>query len=228
MVEEEKNKKQTKGLKGRRIGVVAALCITFLMGGVSLFQMNRVSESIKEKTAFVLPSQSAVDTLSGGKVQETVPEAKVEEEQTEESVTAGAKPITLIMDKVMEGEIVLPFSLETLIHSKTLNDWRVHNGIDVAAKSGEAVKAVADGKVSGAYFDPQMGYTITIDHGGGFESVYQNLASCDMVSEGEEISRGQVIAAVGNSAAAEMLDESHLHFAVKANGNFVNPLDFMQ
>ena len=224
MAEEKSVKKEQKG-KGRRRGILLALCLTFLMGGVSLFQMNRVSDSIREKTAFVLPSPSAVDTVSGDKVQKAQPDAKPEAEA--ESVTAGTKPITLVMDKVMDGEIVLPFSLETLVHSKTLQDWRVHNGIDVAAKTGDAVKAVADGKVSGAYFDPQMGYTITVDHGGGFESVYQNLASCEMVKEGDEVIRGQVIAAVGNSAAAEMLDEAHLHFAVKAEGEFVNPLDFM-
>ncbi len=226
-MEQEKKTKREKMSKRRRIGILAALCITFLMGGVSLIQMNRVSESIKEKTAFVIPAAPEADAVSGEKVQEIVPEPDVEEKE-EESITAGAKPITLIMDKVMEGEIVLPFSLETLVHSKTLNDWRVHNGIDVAAKSGDAVKAVADGKVSDAYFDPQMGYTIIIDHGSGLESVYQNLASCDMVSRGDGVSRGQVIAAVGNSAAAEMLDESHLHFAVKAGGDFVNPLDFME
>ena len=58
--------------------------------------------------------------------------------------------------------------------------------------------------------------------------MYQNLASVNMVEVGMQVTAGQAIGAVGNSAAAELLEESHLHFALLAEESFVDPIPFIE
>lgn len=133
-------------------------------------------------------------------------------------------PFTII--KPAEGEILTPFSDETLLYSKTLCDWRTHPAIDILAPSGTDVCAAADGVVEKIYCDPLMGETFVIAHGEQFKTIYQNLASTQMLSVGQRVTAGQVIAVVGNTAPAELLEKSHLHFAVTENDRFVNPDDY--
>ncbi len=143
------------------------------------------------------------------------------------AIAVAAKPDTLELILPIDGQIVNPFSSEALVYSKTLSDWRIHNGIDIQTENGTEVKAAADGTILKAYEDSLMGFTIIIKHNETYQTIYQNLASCEMVTEGQTVTQGQSIAAVGNSAAAELLEESHLHFAVLAGKAYLNPEDFL-
>ena len=142
-------------------------------------------------------------------------------------MAVAAKPDTVSLILPAKGNLLKPFSADELYYSKTLGDWRSHNGIDIEADQVAEVLAAADGVIEKAFCDAQMGYTIIIRHNDTYQTVYQNLASCEMVKPGQTVTQGQCIAAVGNSAKAELLDESHLHFALMANGNFQNPMEFI-
>lgn len=146
-----------------------------------------------------------------------------------ESVPAGLfssrAPFTLQLP--ISGDIINEFSIDRLKKSKTMGDWRTHNGIDIKAESGAAVNAAADGTVLNAGYDNSMGYFVILEHEQGYQTLYANLASSEMVTEGQKIKAGECLGAVGDSAVFEMLEEAHLHFELTLNGSYQNPLNFI-
>ncbi len=125
------------------------------------------------------------------------------------------------------GNVSAKFSIDTLVFSNTMDDYRTHNGIDICAPLGSAVCAAADGVVSEVYEHPMMGYTVVISHDGGAESVYHNLDEEAAVGVGDIVKCGDVIGAVGESAIIEIAEEPHLHFEMCIEGVRVDPLDYI-
>ncbi len=124
----------------------------------------------------------------------------------------------------VSGEIITPHSEENLIYSKTLDDWRAHIGVDIKSTIGSQVVAVDDGIIEDIYTDELMGITIVIDHLNGLKSIYSNLSSSTLVQKGNEIKRGEVISAVGDSAISETAQVGHLHFELYDDDKAVDPL----
>ncbi|MGN0621170.1 MAG: peptidoglycan DD-metalloendopeptidase family protein [Porcipelethomonas sp.] len=148
-----------------------------------------------------------------------------EEQEAEAEETAKPQERKLVMP--LEGDILNEFSSGELVKSKTTGAWQTHNGIDIKAAAGDAVSAADKGKVSAVDSDPLWGITVTIDHGNGIITRYCNLNEGVTVQVGQEVSSGEEIGAVGETADIESSEESHLHFEVLKNGSFVNPVDMM-
>jgi len=101
---------------------------------------------------------------------------------------------------------------------------KLHTGIDIGAKSGTDILAANGGKViKAAYMANGYGYYIMIDHGGGIVTLYAHSSKL-LVSVGEIVTRGQVIAKVGSTG---MSTGAHLHFEVRINGQYVDPLGYV-
>ena len=125
----------------------------------------------------------------------------------------------------LTGKIIKEFSPNAPVYSKTLDQYMVHNGIDIASPVDTQVKAVADGTVTKVYKDDRYGITIEITHADGLISSYGNLSTDSLVEEGDVVKKGQVISGVGTTALFETLDESHLHFELLQDGKQINPQD---
>ena len=123
----------------------------------------------------------------------------------------------------VEGEILREFAKDSLVYSATLDEWITHNGIDIAADKTTVVKASEAGTVKSIKNDPRYGLTIVIEHVNGFSSVYSNLLTAEFVEEGETVEKGQTIGTVGNTATFEIADESHLHFEILKDNEYVDP-----
>ena len=136
---------------------------------------------------------------------------------------APTRTAALVYTWPVKGEVLADFSLETLAYDVTMGDWRTHSGIDISAAAGTAVLATADGTVCQVYDDDLMGTTVVIDHGQGIVSSYSNLQAMPTVNEGDSVSTGSVIGAVGASAIAESGRASHLHFELVKDGSPVDP-----
>lgn len=117
---------------------------------------------------------------------------------------------------------------ENQVYSQTMNDYRVHTGIDITTNENAPVYAAADGVVSQIWDDPLMGKCIAISHSGDVYTVYKNLSDEAVagIEEGASVSSGQLIAAVGNTAMVEIAEEPHLHFEMTAAGVSVDPLGY--
>lgn len=105
----------------------------------------------------------------------------------------------------------------------TLGYEMFHNGVDLAAPGGTNILAAYDGTVVSASYTAAMGNYVMIDHGGGLYTVYMH-ASKLLVSEGQDVSRGDVIALVGTTGRST---GNHLHFSVRLNGEYVSPWNYI-
>lgn len=143
----------------------------------------------------------------------------------EEPVVAEA-PLTVVSP--LEGDVVAAFSMDQLLYNETLEDWRTHDGVDIAAPEGSSVMAASAGTVVAVDQDALMGTTVVIEHDGGYHTLYANLQSPPVVEAGTAVSAGQVIGTVGTTAAAEAAQGPHLHFSVTKDGEPVDPASFLK
>lgn len=114
------------------------------------------------------------------------------------------------------------------VYSTTMNDYRVHLGVDIVTAENAPVYAAADGTVSKIWRDTWMGYCIAIKHSGNAYTIYQNLSETlpEGIQEGTAVHAGQLIASVGNSASFEIAEEPHLHFEMTVGDLSVDPLEY--
>ncbi len=221
----QKKKKQKEKIsffkKTSYIGV-----LTFIVAGlISILSVRYATRTLvpseKDMSLSLPPSQAVLPTPPAP------PATTPEPEPTPEVEPVVAKPEPFQIQRPSEGDIIKPFSNDTLLYSKTLSDWRTHDGIDFSAVTDNSVFAAADGVVEKVYHDSLMGCTIVIAHQEDFRTVYQNLTDCDAVKEGDAVTQGQKIGTGGNSASAELSDVPHLHFSLTQNSNTLNPLDYI-
>ena len=98
-----------------------------------------------------------------------------------------------------------------------------HRGIDIAASVGTTIVAPADGIVS--FAGPVGGRLfLTIDHGGGLASTFSWLTA-NIVKKGDVVIRGQPVALTGWGHPGATVP--HLHFGVKLNGAYVDPMEYL-
>ena len=128
----------------------------------------------------------------------------------------------------VNGEISKDFASDTLVYSKTLEEWTTHNGIDIKAAKTTIVVSAENGVVESIKNDPRYGLTVTITHSDGFKTIYSNLLTTEFITEGETVEKGQTIATVGETSSFEIADEAHLHFEIMKNGEYVNPTIYLK
>jgi murein DD-endopeptidase MepM/ murein hydrolase activator NlpD len=99
-----------------------------------------------------------------------------------------------------------------------------HDGIDIAARRGDAVRAIAPGKVIFAQKDPdQFGNLVVVDHGDGWHSAYGSLQKIT-VKNGEDVFKGERVGLVGNTSITR---QTELHFEIRKGGKPVDPEDYL-
>lgn len=98
-----------------------------------------------------------------------------------------------------------------------------HSGIDIPAPIGTKIVASLDGMVASAGYHYAMGNYVLINHGDGVYTVYMH-GSKVLVQTGDNVSRGQGIALVGSTGFST---GPHLHFGIKVNGIYQNPLNYL-
>jgi len=125
------------------------------------------------------------------------------------------------------GAVLRDHAMDRLVYDETTRDWRVHDGVDLAADPGQDVKAARAGTVLAVYEDDAYGMTVVLEHADGYTSRYCNLAETVPVAVGETVRAGQTIGMVGATALMESAAQSHLHFAVSRNGEPVDPASFL-
>lgn len=98
-----------------------------------------------------------------------------------------------------------------------------HRGLDIATSTGTPYKAAAGGVVTTAGYNSSYGYMIIISHGNGVETVYGHSSKL-LVSQGQQVSQGQVIGKVGSTGNST---GPHLHFEVRVNGELQDPQNYV-
>ncbi len=108
--------------------------------------------------------------------------------------------------------------------SQTFNANDKHFAVDIVAKTGTPIKAVADGTVIFSEWTAETGYVIILKHSNEFISVYKHNGNL-LKQQGDLVKSGEVIASVGSTG--ELTTGPHLHFELWSGGYAVNPLNYI-
>ena len=214
-----------KKLEGKSAYIALALLLTLIIAFTVIAIVASVNSTDEPESPIVNSDevlQPDDDQTTGGDVNEETGDSNDQTTITPEP----EKPVYLTP---CSGYIQKDYSDTVLVFSQTMNDHRIHLGIDIAGKIGDPVKAFCKGVVEKIFTDKFMGKTIVINHGSGLKSVYMNLADTlpDGIGVGTEIEAGAVIGAIGETAVSECADSPHLHFELLLDGKKVDPKNYI-
>lgn len=174
----------------------------------------------QDSKALIKTMQANVNTIKN-----EIPKQRKELQKLEESAKkynakkASTPAIWPVADKG-KGYISSDFGWR---NDPTTSAREFHEGLDIAVWYNTPVMATAKGKVSFAGWASGYGWTVKIDHGFGYETIYGHLNRVK-VKKGEKVNRGQVVALTGNSGRST---GPHLHYEVRAEDIPKNPRDFI-
>ncbi len=113
-------------------------------------------------------------------------------------------------------------------YDKTLDRYRLHEGMDFKCAEGTEVLAAVDGTVkSVSVRDELYGAVITIEHADNVTTVYKFINPVENLKAGDKVSRGDVIGKVAKATGVENADGDHLHFEVLKNNVMQDPDDYL-
>lgn len=206
----------------RGVYIVLALC---LVGAVTAGALTLGREA---PPAQEVGSNQEVEDTTPPPITTLPPNLPVLQEEPVEAEPPVEAPSELLPQVIspLDGTTVTVFSMNELLYDETMGDWRTHDGLDIQATDGDAVKTAAGGTVQTVTRDDLMGTTVTIAHSGGYVTYYSSLRSDPPISEGQQVFAGDIIGYVG-TAAAEADMGPHLHFAVSRDGTLIDPQEYV-
>ena len=204
-----------------------ALCLALVIITVTAIIANKSKEAtIPDEKESEKQTYTATDSDKG--TETTKP---TETEKATQKPSGGSSNVSSGLPSFglpVSGTLTNKHDPELQVFSQTMNDYRVHLGIDIETAENAPVYAAADGKISKIWVDTLMGYCVAITHSGNCVTVYKNLSATlpEGITEGASVRAGQLIATVGNSAMVEVADEPHLHFEMTVSDLAVDPLEY--
>lgn len=192
-------------------------------------EISSAEASTSAEIPEVVPTPPVVETVVPADLPESEPEP--EPDPVPAAVVLDDAPVVAeepsLVVSPLSGQVVAAFSVDALTYNATLDDWRTHDGVDIAAAAGTNVLAASAGTVLSVFDDDLLGTTVVLGHSGGYQTTYANLQAKPTVSEGDKVSAGQIIGAVGTTSLTESVEGPHLHFSVSRNGDVVDPDEYL-
>lgn len=247
-----KQKKSNSALAGKGFYIALSVCMA-MVGIACYFAYTQTSSQLSEQLDSITEQQSPVDKQETGVTKATTTTARTTASPrttttytttvtttTAPQTTAPKKtvPVVVIPEETqtnapafvmpLDGEILNEFSGDTLVKSKTTGAWQTHNGVDLKANLGDAVKAIGAGKVISVGENGLWGICVEIDHGNGIISRYCGLNTGIAVTVGQDVTGGTILGAVGNSAEMELAEPTHLHLEILKNGSYIDPVAYIK
>lgn len=210
--------------KGYYIALIACAAAIGISGYVYYSNTGAESDLTGSDTPVIATDSAVASSPTRSGVTESTRSTQPTQETGEATQATVGK---LAVCAPVQGETIAPYAMEVLSYNQTTRDWRVHDGIDIAAEAGTSVCAAADGEVYTVYDDPQMGTTVVIRHDGGYTTKYASLDTQVTVSAGDTVKLGDTIGTVGTTALMETALGEHVHFSVTKNDADMDPADFL-
>ena len=214
-----KNFLKTKGYYIILIICIVATCV----GGVVALQRSG------DRDQEILSYSTATPPPDGGQTPGLSPDVQVmnpvtpEPSQNPDGAAPSPSPAPVKMTKPVEGDILQAYAADRLVYNKTLQEWRTHKGLDIAANAGTDVLCAYVGTVTDVKYDPRYGDTIIVDHGAGLKTVYCGVKAADGIVVGHAVEAGTVLGKVSGDIFCEQEDGAHIHFEVLQDGSGANP-----
>lgn len=220
------NKRNGRGLSGKGYYIALMLCAAAIATTSYLYYRNaaQAQQAVVQETVNVdIPA----GTMGSDDVAVVATQPQVSVPATDATTPSATEKKPLQTASPVSGDVINGYSMEALSYNQTTRDWRVHNGVDLAAEAGAPVCAAADGEVYTVYEDDSLGYSVVIRHNDGYTTCYANLTEDTAVMPGDTVTMGQTIGYVGSSAIVETTLGSHLHFSVTQNNEPMDPMEFL-
>jgi murein DD-endopeptidase MepM/ murein hydrolase activator NlpD len=207
MNENQKKLQMNRGLAiGLSLLIVAAIVITV----IAVVSAKRAKPIPGETTAGITTTQTKPTETTTAKKDEPVIAEKVS-----------------FISPIQAGAVIGEWSADVPVFSNTMEDYRVHLGVDIGADAGTPVYAAADGTVESVEFHPMMGQTVIITHADGYKSIYRNMQTTvpEGIEAGASVKAGDEIGYVGDTALVEISEAPHLHFEIYRDDVCEDPMD---
>ena len=180
-----------------------------------------IIEKYETELANFVNSEDAVNTLYKEKKVQAVKVAKntgsTKNFSTATNISKSKVSIGISLIKPISGTITSRFGASSRIRSSA------HTGLDIGASKGSAIKSAASGTVTWAGYKGSYGNLVVITHSNGVQTYYGHCSKL-YVSNGQKVSQGDTIAAVGSTGNST---GPHLHFEVRVNGVAYNPQNYV-
>lgn len=229
-----RNEKQNMKLIGAAsvLGASAVAVSLFAAYHATQKQLTPIHSSSSIPHSIAPPDSSYVP------VQNSVPNVPIGSSSNKSSSKSGSsepavsanKPVVVEIGNILpvEGEVSHPFSNNELVKSETLGVWKTHDGCDILCDIGTDVKSMSEGVVKMIDSSSIWGVCVTVEQSNGLEVQYCGLAKDLNVKAGAALKQGEIIGKTGDTNQAEMLQQPHLHLAVKRGGKWIDPLSVVE
>ena len=220
------NNKRNGGIFGKGYYIALILCAAAIGITGYVYYRNTAQENLTIQEPDHRDTEPAADPEH-----QDIPVLATQPQDESTTPTEASKPTETQPIKTaapVSGETVSNYSMEALCYNQTTRDWRVHNGLDIAAEAGTEVCAAADGQVYTIYQDDILGTTVVIRHLGGYTTTYASLSQEVTVKVGDTVTLGQVIGTVGETALTESALGPHVHFSVTYQDAPMDPAEFLK
>lgn len=132
-----------------------------------------------------------------------------------------------LMEWPIRGTVLIDYNMNETVYYPTLDQYRVSPAIAVQAVEDAPVYAAADGQVLSVEQDACTGTTVTMELGNGYQAVYGQLKDLT-VAEGDTVKEGEVIGNINEPTKYYSVEGPNLYFAVKKDGNPVDPFEYLE
>lgn len=132
-----------------------------------------------------------------------------------------------LMEWPVRGTVLIDYNMNETVYYPTLDQYRVSPAIAVQAVEDAPVYAAADGQVLSVEQDACTGTTVTMELGNGYQAMYGQLKDLT-VAEGDTVKEGEVIGNVSEPTKYYSVEGPNLYFAVKKDGNPVDPFEYLE
>lgn len=178
-----------------------------------------ISEKYETNLAEIATVENAVSQLYKTPKKITVASNKTSTGSVNTAMNISSTKVSLgiSLSKPVSGILSSRFGARSSIRSSA------HTGLDIATSTGTPVTAAASGTVTFSGWKGSYGYLMVITHSNGVQTYYGHCSKL-YYSAGTQVSKGQVIAAVGSTGNST---GPHLHFEIRVNGVAYNPQNYL-
>lgn len=125
------------------------------------------------------------------------------------------------------GNVILPYSMDTTVYYTTLDHYACNDGLLIGARTGDKVKAAAEGRIVDIEETDRYGTVITMLIGKDYK-VYYGQVEDVKYQIGDVVKEGKTIARVAKPTRSFLLEGPHLYFKMTFKGKSVNPADYLR
>lgn len=212
---------------------------------IDLSQIESVPESEPQELAFLTPSEEIAESAPIS--EDALDYAPVETETVEESAEpvpseVEPEPVNggeVVIEQALnfsaeeglmmptEGNVLMHYNMENTVYFATLDQYKYNPAVIISAPEGESVYACADGQIVSVFSNEEIGQSLIMDLGNGYQVTYGQLQNIAF-EVGDYVTAGEKIAEISAPTKYYSVEGSNLYFSMSANGELINPEEILE